>query len=824
MDFLEEIENVFDRLNGRQLAVFYTQKIDDFIINIFDSFKSQKPLTLIAIGGYGRAELAPFSDIDIMFFAKDKTDSKKVESVLYNLWDSCLTIGHCFRTPDDCLAEARKDLRTHTSLLEARFVAGDRNLYNYFQEKIYSEIAYKKQKNFITKKLIEMDKRHREYGESIFLLEPNVKEGKGCLRDVHMILWLSKIALKVRDIEDLKNVISGHDFKRLIRAYDFLLKVRYCLHLMSRRRNDVLSFDTHNHIAERLGFNNSKKFSGSERFVRYFYLKANIVKSISSIIVEVCSRKWLIKRQDYLNFVKKRVSNNFYLYRNVIILSEKNIFEKDPVSVIEAFYVYSKTGKDLSYSLREEIRRSLLLIGKRVRYSQRAISFFIEILRSKRVYETLKEMHGIGVLGRFIPEFGALHSLVIYEPYHRYTVDEHTLLAIKNLELLFTTRYKNLEYLFSIMKDVRDKEVLYMALLFHDIGKTAGKYHEEEGYKRLKNIMERFNIDIGKRQRIEFLVKNHILMSRLALTRETEDPETVAQFADSTGDEESLMALYLMTYADMSAVNPSYWTEWKAYLLHDLYERTSNYLYGVKEDTDAYLKNVLSSYVDADRDGLKGFLYEMPVRYLLSTPLEKVYIDYKLAKDVKKNNFAISINERPDGTTEIAIGAWDGPGLFSRIVGFLSSKWMNILSARLYTSKGGLVIDKIQISNWKDIWWEGMEGFVENGLRNVVLGGTTVSLETARKKTDIRFETFIELDNETSEENTIIEFFTGDRHGLLYDVSKIFHESGLNIISARINTESEIAHDIFYIQQEGKKIGGVKTIEVITSLWEILKD
>ncbi|MBI4690807.1 MAG: [protein-PII] uridylyltransferase [Nitrospirae bacterium] len=831
MGFLGDIEDIFHKLSGRELAAFYTQKIDDFLIKAFDSVESQRPLALIAIGGYGRSELAPYSDIDIMFFARDKTDSEKVKSVLYKLWDKGLTIGHCFRTADDCLTEAGKDLRTHTSLLESRFVAGDEGLYNYFKERVYSEIAYRKQKGFISGKLKEMEKRHRDYGDSVFLLEPNVKEGQGGLRDIHNVLWLSKVALKFGGINDLSSLIPQHEFKRLMKAYDFLLKVRFALHLMSNRRNDVISFNTHDYVAERLGFHDSKKFSGPERFMRYFYLKASIVQDITAIVVGICSRQWPAAGRRTWG-PKKRVTDHFYIYKNVIIPSGKDIFRGTPDRIIEAFYVYSKTGKGFSPGLREDIRRNLILIGKKVRSSQRAISFFYEILRGMRVYETLKEMHETGVLGRFIPEFGALRSLVVYDPYHRYTVDEHTLLAVKHLELLTVTRYKKLERLSEIMRSVKEKEILFLSLLFHDIGKAAGnprteimrgKYHEEEGYKRLKNIVERFNMAVEQRLRIEFLVWNHILMSALALKRETEDPDIIAQFAEAAGDEEGLKSLYLMTYADMSAVNPAFWTEWKAYLLGDLYERTLNYLRGTRENIEIYMKNILSSYTGTDKKGLGAFLDEMPERYLLSTPVERIYEDYKLACSVMDNNFSVSINEKPDSTTEITIGAWDKPGLFSRIVGFLSSKWMNILRARLYTGKKGLVIDKIQISNWKELWWDGMPGVIEDGLRSVVLEDGRFSLTGTRKETCARFEAFIELDNETSEENTIVEFFSADRHGLLYDVSNVFYETGFNIISAKINTGSDVAHDIFYIQHEGGKVNGVKTTEVLVSLWEILK-
>jgi len=680
MDFLKEIEDVFDKLSGRQLAEFYTKKIDDFLIEIFNSTESPKPIALIAIGGYGRSELAPFSDIDIMFFAKDRTDSKKVESVLYKLWDSGLNISHCFRTPEDCISEAKKDLRTHTALLEAKFVAGDKDLYNYFDEKVYADIAYRKQKYFISGKLKEMDKRHKDFGDSVFLLEPNVKEGQGGLRDIHTSLWLSKVALKLRDFDNLSHVIPEHEFRRLLKAYDFLLKVRFALHIMSNRKNDVLSFNTHDYIAEKLGFRDSKKFLGSERFMRYFYLKANVVQDVTALIAGICSKQWLFAGERVWS-VKRKVTDNYCISKNVIALSGRDSLRTDPRKIIEAFYVFSKSGKNFSDSLKRDIKHNLILIGKKMRASQKAVSFFLEIIKGKRVYETLREMHESGVLGRFIPEFGALRSLVVYEPSHRYTVDEHTLIAIKNLEQLAATKYRNLEYLSGIMKTAKEREILFLSLLFHDIGKAAGKYHEEEGYKRLKNIIERFNLDVGKRQRIEFLVKSHILMAAVALKREIEDPEVIAQFAAAAGDEESLKALYLMTYADMSAVNPAFWTEWKAYLLRELYERTLNYLRGVREDNDSYIKNILSSYKDAGRKGLRDFLDEMPARYLLSTPAEKIYIDYSLACSVRENKFAVAISDKPDNTTEITIGALDSPGLFSKIVGFLSSKWLNILRA-----------------------------------------------------------------------------------------------------------------------------------------------
>ncbi|MCE5194393.1 MAG: [protein-PII] uridylyltransferase [Nitrospiraceae bacterium] len=824
MDLLSEISELFDKSNGRELTALYTKKTDDLLINIFNSIKSKNPIVLIAVGGYGRAELAPFSDIDIMFFAKDKSDSKKVETVLYQLWDKGLTVGHSFRTAEECIIEAKKDIRTHTSLLESRFIAGDKELYDYFTDKVYSEIAYKNQKSFIKAKLSEMAKRHIDYGGSVFLLEPNIKEGQGCLRDVHTALWLSNVVLRLNKLEQLAGVIEKNELRRFLKAYDFLLKIRFCLHIINERKNDSLSFNLQSSVALKLGFRDSKKFLGSERFMRYFYLKANVIKAVTKSLIEACvAKKFFVQRRFFNSLIKKRITDNFYLCTNVIAHYQQDLFRKEPWRIIEAYYVFSKTGRDFSKSLRYEIKQNLFLINKKIRNSSRAAACFIKILKSDRVYETLNLMHETGVLGRFIPEFGALRSLVVYEPYHRYTVDEHTLIAIKNLELLRNTKFKNLEYLSKIINGLEEKEILFMALLFHDIGKAAGRYHQGEGYRIIKNILERFNIRTDKRQRIEFLVKNHILMSLLALKREIEDTELISQFADAVSDEESLKSIYLMTYADMSAVNPGFWTEWKAYLLNDLFDHTLNYLKGIRRNTQKHINKILSSYIGTDKKELDKFIKQMPDRYMISTSIEKVYSDFKLVSQLKNDIFTVEINSKTDSLTEIIIATWDRPGLFSKIVGFLSSKWLNIVSARLYTGTNGLVIDKIQISNWKELWWDGMDDTIKKGLRTSIFEDLIFDLTYSRKESVSIFGVFVEIDNETSSDSTIAEFFSTDRLGLLYDVSNLFLEKGLNIISAKINTELGIAQDTFYIQDAGKKLDGIKTFDLVSSIWEKLK-
>ncbi|MFZ2198496.1 MAG: HD domain-containing protein, partial [Thermodesulfovibrionales bacterium] len=379
------------------------------------------------------------------------------------------------------------------------------------------------------------------------------------------------------------------------------------------------------------------------------------------------------------------------------------------------------------------------------------------------------------------------------------------------------------EELREIINSMEKLDLLFLSLLFHDIGKAAGKHHEEEGYRRLKNILDRFNVEGGKRVTIEFLVKNHILMSRLAMTRETSDIDVIARFADTVGDLEKLKALYLITYADMSAVNPRFWTSWKAYFLRGLYLSAREYLSGIKEDKAEYLKSLQSFSSEIKTEELTRFIDDMPERYLLSTSKSKLIADYELKNKAVWDFFSMRIDNRSDGITDIAICTKDAPGLFSRIVGFLSSKRLNIFSGNIFTGKSGIVIDKISISNWKDIWWEGLEKDIEEGLRGIIIDEKPVPLVQRREEMDSLFDLFIELDNETSPVFSIIEIFTRDRLGLLYDISKVMHEKGVNIVSARIHTESGLAQDIFYVLADDGKIADSMIQELLSELWTLLK-
>ena len=818
---IEDIESWSTQVEGGiPLAERYTEKMDSFIRDICSSVDKDLKAVLIATGGYGRRELCPYSDIDIMFFALDRADTEAVEHILYKLWDTGLDISHSFRTPKECIQEALKDMKTRTTLLEARYIAGDRGLFEVFRTRVYPEIAYRKQKDFVREKLLEMEKRHLSSGDSVFLLEPHIKEGEGGLRDVHTAYWLSKVAMKMDTFADFSKLLGPHDYKRFVGAYDFLLRCRFALHIESRRKNDVLSFEYQKNAAARLGFKDSVKFTATERFMRYYYLKSRIIRETMRKVMAACSRPYVPFFRDWRI---SKINDDFSLSRGSLIVTTEGLFKKDPGKIMEAFYLFSKTGMKFSDSTREKIRSSLLRINNRTRRSPSAVHYFLNILKGGRVYETLREMQETGVLGRFVPEFGALRHLVVHEPYHMYTVDEHTLLAVRNLERLRTTRYKSLDDFHDVIRGMERIDALFMALLFHDIGKAAGRRHEEEGYKRLKNIMERFNLDVRKRARIEFLVKNHILMSKIALKMETSDNDVIAMFADAVGDPENLKAIYLITYADMSAVNPGFWNPWKAYLLKELYVHTMAYLSGIREGRNEYLEGLRALCPRNELSGLMGYVGEMPDRYLLSATRNRIIEDYDLVRQARESGFSMRIDAGPHEVVELSISADDRPGLFSRIVGFLSSKGLNIVSGKIFTGKKGIVVDKISVSNWQDVWWEGFEEDLNRGLKGIVTTAVPVIVPRRGMRTASPFDIFIELDNEASEEYTLVEIFSPDRLGLLFDISNVMYGHGVDIISARINTDGGLAQDIFYVQSEKAKMDYSKAQEILSELWTILK-
>lgn len=801
---------------GKSIVFELTAMVDEVLADSFMAAKIRSvadDLALVAIGGYGRSEMVPYSDIDIMLLSRgrDRKTAESAQSVFYKLWDLGLNISHSFRTLDECLFDAVSDPKTRTSLIDSRFVSGSKALYDEFIRDVYPKILFKKKQDFVGSILSEVQARHKTYEDSVYLLEPNVKDGIGGLRDMHTLTWLSRVVLKIDALPGLRTVLPANDYQHLVKAFDFLLRVRLGLHIMSQRRNDVLSFEYQDAVARLIGLKDTKRFVAAEIMMRLYYKKADVIRGALARVMNISGRRYI---SFPVNLGIRRITDEFCIAKNEITVKDMGIFNSSE-KIMEAFGVYSSSGRKFSSRVKECIRGRALFISGKIRPSKKAVACFLDILKGGRVYNTLREMHEMGILDRFIPEFGRLRHLVIYEIYHRYTVDEHSLLAVRNLEALKNPRHAKLGYLSDILKGTR-QHVIFLAILLHDIGKGGygrlGGNHEESGYKMLKAVTERFNIEHEDRTRIEFLVRNHIVLSKLALNRDSEAQETVTQLAEIVENEENLDLLYLMTYADMTAVSPDFWTEWKAYLFHDLYIKTKDHLHGVKA----------KQYRTSDT-GVLGFIGSMPERYVIATTSDTLLSDYALWAGVVNEAPATKVLERPDGTAEITVAAPDRPGLFSKIVGVLSQRGLNILRARIYTADNGPVLDKILLSNWNSVWWEGLEAQLREDLYNAIAGDAPVRPGRGALKyipAGKPLGSSIEIDNETSENYTLLEIFLPDRIGLLYDIAEQLYLNGIDIFSAIINTEDSVAQDVFYLQYKGGKLADDSVLKIMRAMYD----
>lgn len=820
----KHINNVIEemyclKMGGLKIVEHITNLTDTFIINLYRSVEkdfssegaSLPNIAIVAVGGYGRKELTPYSDIDIMIISerRDSISEKIAKAFLYRLWDTSLNIAHSFRTLEECLEDSMRDITIRTSLMDSRFLVGDIKLFEKYKSDIYQKILLRNRKEFIFEIIREVARRHKKSDQSIYLLEPDIKEGKGGLRDVHAVKWLTETSLRIKNLQDLINIMPKNEYRHFIKAYDFLLKIRVSLHSLSKRRNDILSFEFHTPVAEMMGIRSTKKYKSAEILMRLYYKKAGYIQNVFDKVLHLIFSKF----NRFTDFSVKKLSDNFLLSKNEIVAINQRTL-KNIDNIFEAFFLYSLLGKRFSNQLESAIQNRALYIKRSHIYSKTAHYYFKEILKGNRTYETLLLMHKLSILDRFIPEFGRLRYLVIYEPYHKYTVDEHTLLAIKNLQEIKNSKNENLQNLRNIIRKLK-QEILFFALLLHDIGKgfttAQDRGHGEKGYKIIKTLLERFDMPAEDRNKIEFLVKNHTILSKLALTRDTSAPETVTTLCEIVQNEENLDYLFLMSYADMTAVSPAFWTDWKAYLFSELINKAKCHLKGTIEEKEITFDEEISK-----------FLKDMPGNYVIAHTYEEITADYEVIKKLREKDLVILIEEHQDGTALLTISTADVLGLFSKIVKVLSSKGLNIIRARLYTSRSGYVLDKILLSNWKDLWWGGLEDELKRGLKESIFQkeeelpigysalldskGKNNLLEIKKRTPPTKYEYFIEIDNETSTKFTLIEIAVPDRIGLLYDVSTIIYLNKIDITSAIINTEQGIADDVFYVQKEGRKL------------------
>jgi len=581
---------LFDRhragAGGLEVASAWSTVMDHLIRHLFATISAEytnqfpapnRRFALVAQGGYGRGELNPQSDIDLLFLYGWKVSpfvETVTEKLLYTLWDAALQVGHATRSISECVRLAASDMKVRTSLLDARFLCGDYALYEDFEKKAESRLVTKGVKRFMREKLEENRARHEQFGGSVYLLEPEVKEGEGGLRDVQTARWIARAKLRVKDLDALalNGIVSPTDIAHLKESQDFLLRVRNELHFSTGKHQDQLTFEHQEKVSSALGFEGEGTLRGVEVFMRSYYLHAAQINRLSELIVHRVTE--CDKPRFGASYVFGRtLREGIRLSQGHLTVTKPEVLETSPDNLIRVFDDAQKYNCQLTHETREMLRQNLHLIDDDFRRSAEANATFFSVLKWKEsVYETLLEMHRAGVLGAFIPEFGRLLCMVLHDAYHIYTVDQHSLRLIKEIERLKAGDYaESAPLLTQLAREAEEIELLYLGLMFHDIGKGFGGGHSEIGAHMVRTIARRMRLNADAGALVEFLVRHHLLMTHTAFRRDLEDEKTIFDFAKVMGSVDNLKMLYLLTFADVKAVGPEVWNPWKASLLGELY-------------------------------------------------------------------------------------------------------------------------------------------------------------------------------------------------------------------------------------------------------------
>lgn len=839
--------------SGREIVRAYTMAMDRVLCMLFAASgheyfahypRLRHRCAVVAQGGYGRRELSPGSDIDLVFLYSWKATpfvETVAEKILYTLWDTGLVVGHALRNPRACVRLAARDVTVKTALLDARYICGDLGVFMDLREAVRAELLSKDGTRFLREKLEEQAARHRRYGDSVYLLQPHIKEGEGGLRDIHAALWMAKVKFKVRRLRDLVSlgIVTERELAELETSQDFLWRVRNALHFLTGTHQDQLRFEYQEDIAAQFVGSTCPAEKAVEHFMRLYYLHAAAVNRCSDVVIGRCLERARISapRRESV----RTVQEGMQIRGDVLTVTGPRVFRQRPANLLRVFREAQRHHVGLSSITKRGIREHLHLIDEGFQQDPEAVAEFLAILRGRhRVYATLREMHKHEVLIRFIPEFAGLLCLVQRDLYHIYTVDEHSLRGILELERLREGEYaRACPVLTQAMREDDRTEVLLLAMLFHDIGKGHGHAHAERGAELAGTIGERLGLNADDVTQLRFLVRHHLLMSHLAQRRDIRDEDLVLEFARQVGDESTLRKLYLLTFADMKAVGPNFWNNWRGLLLGELYMRAQQLLEHnlvVDEDRGARVARVkervrASISIAGMEPGVDEFLASLPDSYFLTTPEESMPGHAVLAARFRRRAAEGPMRERaaveimlrhfPEWDfSELVVCTADRPGLFSTLAGVLAAAGLSVLSARIATGHDGMVLDQFRISHGtagegvgEENRWDGVRQTLESALRGAVDVERLVQewrrprrLPPPRKGLPEPV-TKVVVDNEVSREYTVLDVYTRDRVGVLFTITRALYRLGLRVHVATITTTLEQVVDVFYVtDRAGQKL------------------
>ncbi|MGB0575237.1 MAG: [protein-PII] uridylyltransferase [Alphaproteobacteria bacterium] len=815
-------------------------------------------ICIAAVGGYGRGEMAPFSDIDLLFLLPYRLTPRVeqiVESVLYLLWDLGLKVGHSTRTIDDCIRLSHSDITIRTSILEARFVDGNKQLFNQLRRQFRKEVVQDTALAFVEAKLDERDARHRRMGDSRYVLEPNIKDGKGGLRDLQTLFWIAKYLYQVDAVEDLvaEGVLTAREAKRFARAEVFLWTVRCHLHYLTGRAEDRLTFDLQTEIGERLGYKDHAGTRGIERFMKHYYLTAKEVGDLTRIFCAALESEE--RRSLPLSFVNwdwiRRDVAGFPIEAGRLSVSAGKEFAENPTRMLQLFHAAQQRDIDIHPKALRLVTRHLRLVDT-IRDDPEANRLFLEMLISPKGAEvTLRRLNEASVFGRFVPDFGRVVAQMQHDMYHVYTVDEHTIFAIGILHGIEQGTYRDdMPVASDVIHKISSRRALFVAVFLHDIAKGRGGDHSVLGAEIAETLCPRLGLSAEETETVAWLVKQHLLMSRIAFHRDLTDPKSIRDFADTIQSLERLRLLLLLTVADIRAVGPSVWNNWKASLLRELYFATEAQLSGGHDATGrgariegakAAVRDGLSGWSEDEKENFIGLGYPS---YWLSIDTEVHLRHAEIIRQAQEANEDLALDVRIDenhDVTEITIFTADHPGLFSRIAGAMAVSGANIVDAKIFTTTTGMALDifSIQDSMGKAFDEKPALERLEERIRKTLAGEFNVARELDKTplhatRTDVfTVPPRVLINNSASQTHSLVEINARDRAGLLHKVTRTLTQLGLQISSALITTYGERAVDVFYVKDtfgmqvthEGKLDQIRKTVlEVITEYDDIAED
>ena len=846
-------QRLFGGTLGGDIIASYTEWVDTLIVgryrNEVRALVEQRdrggrpPCCVLALGGYGRRELAPYSDIDLMFLYHPEGEEVVAglsRGVLHHLWDLGFHVGHSVRSIADCLQLALSDIPIRTSLMEARYLAGDAGLFQDFQHQFWGKVAQRRTDQFIQDKVDERQREYEKFGETVYLLEPNVKKSQGGLRDLHLIQWIAMVKYRANTIQELadRGILSRQDYVTLSEAQEFLWRVRLSLHVHAGMAQEILSFDEQVWLAEKWGFQDRPNLLAVEQCMQQYYRHTRGLYEILARFIER-SRHVSIYEKIISWLPARKIEGHFIKTGKYLTVPSDDLANvlRQPDLLLRLFELAQQERLHIETTLLDEIHQHMPMISEDEFSTEKASQVFRRILAgSWGVAQTLEAMHRAHVLEKIIPVFSRVRGLMQFNQYHKYTVDEHSLLAVQQAENMA----QNQSIMREVYQDVVQKDLLLLSILLHDLGKGVEQDHSEVGKIIAEDTSVRLRLDKQEQEMLVFLVHRHLIMAHTAFRRDPFDKKVLLPFARKVKTAQRLRMLLVLTASDIAAVGPGVLTKWKESLLIQLFTQAMPELTGQREvdggkDGHAriaklvFADSILRQFSDINVEWVEKELNEFSQRYIYGTPPNRIAAHFSAIKRLKQEGVVIEDDyDQEMGTSEYTVITHSNvlPGLFSKITGVMASLGLQILDAQIITRNDGVVLDSFQVKDpdYSEAPPADRRREIVNVLERIIGGKERVDellsrnrrLALERSLPSGQQPIEIHIDNETSEDHTIVDVFAEDCQGILYTIAHAMFELGLSVHRAMISTRLDQVADVFYVTElNGGKITDPTRLEHI---------